>query len=322
MIAAIGLGVLQVVVVVSLALAGPDDATHRAPIGISAPPVVASTVLKIIDAEPGRPVVARAIATAAAARASVQDGSVVAAVVVDLSSETDILYIASARGTWLNSAVERQVSAIEGPLGRRVEVRDLVPARAGDAGARGVFAIVGVLVILAFAVPIVVTWLRGPVAPTFGLGVLRLAVVSGSSGALGLVAAMVAAGRYGGDVPGWWLIGTLTVLAGATTTMALQSLFGVVGIGIASTVFVLAAAPLVRVSSPLLLPEPWAFITPWLPHGAALDAGINQAYFGGGNLLPPMLVLLAWTALSVLTMVVSRRERTRDHIESPTLALG
>jgi hypothetical protein len=110
----------------------------------------------------------------------------------------------------------------------------------------------------------------------------------------------------------WWLLAALTILAGAMTTQALLSVFGVDGLGVATTVLVLAAAPLVTLVHPLLLPEPWATITPWLPHGAALEAGTSLGYFGGEQVLRPSLVLVAWSVISVIPNVASRREPRRQ----------
>ena len=311
--AALALAALQLVVLVSLAVAGPDSDPHRAPLAIVAPPVVAKVLVDQMDAGPGRPIDAGALSTAADARAGVRDGRVVAAVVVDLAADGDILYVTSARGMGLVTAVRRPVAAAESPFGRSTTVRDLVPARDGDRGARGVFAIVGVAVLLGFIVPIVITWLRGPVARTFALGSLRVIIVVAVSILLGLVAAVAGSARYDGGPGTWWLIGTLAVLAVATTTMALESVFGVLGIGLASTLFVLLGAPLVRLTDPLLLPQPWATITPWMPIGAALDAATGQAYFEGPD-RRPLLVLTTWIVLAVLVMVIARRERVRDGV--------
>jgi hypothetical protein len=195
-------------------------------------------------------------------------------------------------------------------------VRDLVPARDGDADHRGVYVIAALCSILGFLVALVVTWRRGPTEPTLALGARRLAATAAVALGLGGLIAAGASLRYDGGFPVWWAIAALTVLVGALTTLALESVFGVVGIGVATTLFVLAAAPLVRLTHPLLLPEPWATITPWLPHGAALDAGTAQAYFGGPE-LRSLLIAIVWTVLSILTMVVARRERARKSVAAP-----
>jgi len=310
-VAAIVLGVLQVVVFISLALAGPDDKPHGAPIRVVAPPVVATAVVDRANAMTGRPVDAQALQTEAEARQSVKGGRSVAAVVVDLRKDSDDVYVAGANGEVFNRVVVEEIKQFERSFGRTVVVRDLAPARDGDAGARGVYLLVGVSILLGFVGPIVITWVRGPVAQTLRRGLLRLSITTGSSIAVGLIIGAFAATRYDGDLATWWLISGLTTLAVATITMALEGVFGVVGIGASATVFVLTGAPLVRLTHPLLLPEPWSTITPWLPHGAAIEAGRAQAYFGGAA-GRPLLTLVIWTMLAVMTLAVARRERERD----------
>lgn len=306
------LGVVQILVIVSLALAGPDDSTHAAPIRIVAPPVVATSLVEAANQAPGRPFDAGALATAEEARDSVRAGRSVAAVVVDLAQEHDVLYLASAHGTALNRVIEREVDAFEGAFGRTAEVRDLVPAKSGDADHRRVYWLAVVAVLAGIAVAVAITWRRGPRAETLLAGTRRFVVTGLVSVVVGGVLAVLYANYYDTGFGPWWLLTSLTILAAAMTTLALQSLFGVVGIGVATTVMVLTAAPLVTLAHPLMLPQPWSAITAWLPHGAMLDGGANQAYFGGGQLLRPFLILAAWTSLSVLTLIVSRRERDKE----------
>lgn len=306
----LALGLLQLGVLISLALAGPSDHPRHAPIGIVAPPVVATALVDRADTLPDDSFDAHALATAKEGRRSVRAGHSVAVVVVDLRRDQDTLYLAGANGDELNREVRERVEGMEQSFGRDVVVRDLVPARDGDAGRRGVYVIAGLCSGLGFVVALVVTWLRGPTAPTLALGVRRIAVVAAIAGALGGLIAVAASARYDSGFFTWWAIAALTVLVGSVTTLALESVFGVLGLGVATTVFVLAAAPLVRLTHPLLLPEPWATITPWLPHGAALEAGTGQAYFDGPGGRAP-LIAMVWIVLSVLTMVVARRERER-----------
>lgn len=314
--AGIALGVVQVIVIVSLALAGPDDKTHGAPIRIVAPPVVATSLVEAANGAAGRPFEAGALATAEEARDSVRAGRSVAAVVVDLAQQHDVLYVASANGTALNRVIEREVDAFEGAFGRTAVVRDLVPAKAGDAGHRHVYGLAGLSVLVGLLIAIVVTWRHGSRAQTLIEGTRRFIATSLAAVVLGGLIGAFYANYYDTGLGVWWLVTSLTILAATGTTLALQSLFGVLGIGVATTFIVLTAAPLARLVHPLMLPQPWAAITPWLPHGAALEAGASHAYFGGDQVVRPLLILAAWTVLSLLTMVVARRERRRDVVRS------
>lgn len=311
------LAVLQLVVVVTLALAGPEDATHRAPVRVVAPPVVGVTVVDRVNALPGQPLQAVALGSQDEAVDSVRSGRSVAAIVVDLRRATDTVLVAGANGDDLNRALRHKIDAVEATYARRTTVRDVAPARAGDAGHRSVYGFAAACMLLGLLSAVVITWRRGPRATTLSRGVQRLLV----NAAVGIVAGGLLAGamvRVYDDTGfwGWWLLAASTILAGAMTTQALVSLFGAYGLGVATTVLVLAAAPLVTLVHPLLLPEPWVTITPWLPHGAALEAGTSRAYFGGEQALRPTLVLVAWTVISIITNVASRRElRTHPHAD-------
>jgi hypothetical protein len=81
-----------------------------------------------------------------------------------------------------------------------------------------------------------------------------------------------------------------------------------------------SAAPLARVEHPLLLPTPWVQLTPWLPHGAALDAARQIAWFDGAGTPRPVLVLIAWLAVSCVVLAVSRRERRRAGVDPRSVA--
>jgi hypothetical protein len=301
------LGMLQLVVLVSLALAGPSDHPHRAPFRIAAPAVVATVMVERVNALPDASMDAQAVATPADARRSVERGRSVAAIVVDLRVDKDTLYLAGANGSALNREILKIVEDLETPFGRSVVVRDLVPAEPGP-GRASVYALAGLVVVLGFVVAVVITWLDGPVPPNVRAGARRLTMIAGISAVVGGVLGVAAALLDAGALTTWWFLAAVVVLVCALTTLALESVFGVVGIGIASTLFVLTAAPLLSLTHPLMLPEPWATLTSWLPHGAALEAAMGEAYFGGPE-LRPLLVLGVWGALSVMTMLVARRER-------------
>ncbi|MFY0407991.1 hypothetical protein [Solicola sp. PLA-1-18] len=310
----LGVLVLQALVVALVVLAGPGGEPHRAPVTIAAPAVVAQTLAERVDALPGEPFDAAATTSTSRARADVVEGRSVAAVVVDLSAETETLYVASARGDALEDAVRDGLSGISASLGRTLVVEDVVPPR-GDAGLGTLMTLVGLAVLLGFVVAVVTTWWRGPVAATARLGAVRVVTASALAAVLGLGVAVAGVALVGGGLAGWWLAASLTVLAVVTTTYALEALAGAAGLGIALTLLVLAAAPVVVAGSPLLPAEPWATVTPWLPYGAGLAAATSAAWFDDAGALRPLLVLAAWTGLSVLTLVVARRERRRDEAE-------
>ena len=74
---------------------------------------------------------------------------------------------------------------------------------------------------------------------------------------------------------------------------------------------VLVGAPLFGGMAPLLQPEPWASLSPWVPHGAALAATTQVVVFGGGLPVKPLLVLVSWAILALLTTLLARSGRAR-----------
>lgn len=304
----------QVFVLGSFVAMGTPTEPRGAPVAVVADSVVVASVADQLAEVSAGAVELRTAPSSSAARADVVGGRLVAAVLVDLRVEQDTVLLASANGDDLNRAIVQLARTVGASSGREVVVEDVAPTRSGDDDARGVYLLVGLCVLLGFVAPIIITWLRGPVAPTWKRGAARLAIVAGSAVAGGLALALVAAQRYDGGLVGWWLLAALTLSASATVTLALEGLFGAAGIGIATALLVLSAAPMARLVSPWMLSQPWSSITPWLPHGAALEVARAHAYFGGAD-LRPLLVLGVWNAWAVLTLAISRRERNRGIVE-------
>jgi len=157
--------------------------------------------------------------------------------------------------------------------------------------------------------------IRGTARRLLAIGVL--AVLGG------LLGTAVAAAIGGGGAFGWCaLLGALTVAATGAATVAFQRLLGFVGTGVSILLFVIAGNPAAGgAAAPELLPEPWRAIGSLLPNGAA-TAGIRDArYFPDASLAGPLLVLLAWTVLSVgLALALGRRGRTLSEAEARATA--
>jgi hypothetical protein len=207
----------------------------------------------------------------------------------------------------LKQAMARQVAAVEQSLDRSLVVRPAAPgASPPDPG-----PLVAGWLVLGFLTCVVISFVRGPVATTATRSAVRLAVVVGVSVLLGLGTAVVATRWYPGHLAGLWLLGTLTVFTAAMCTLALEGLAGYAGLALSAAVVVLLGAPLFGGVAPLLQPEPWASLSPWAPHGAALAATTQTAVFGGWLAVKPVLVLVSWAVLALLTTLLSRSGRAR-----------
>jgi hypothetical protein len=303
---ALQLAVCLLVLVVPL-----DGTPHGAPVTISAPAVVASSLADQVDAVPGHPLDAGVATTPLEARRDVDSGRAVAALAIDLRLNRATLLVSSAQGEALTAAVSDEVRAMAQPFAVTVTTEDVVPVADGSSGQLGLALVVGGSVVLGLVLAIVVTWRRGPVTDQWSHAGQRIVLVTGVAGIVSLAAAGVAVARIGGSLAGWWLVIASTVLATSAATFALAGVLGVAGIGVATVVFVVSAAPLARVGHPLLLPPLWGAITPWLPHGACLEAARQVAWFDGTGVTRPLTVLLGWIAVSCVALAVARRERRR-----------
>ncbi|MET0768150.1 MAG: hypothetical protein ABWY50_10940, partial [Aeromicrobium sp.] len=182
-----------------LVLVVPLDATpHRAPVTISAPAVVASSLADRVNAMAGTPLEAGAVTDAETARTDVETGRVVAALAIDLRLNRATLFVSSAQGDALTGAVSAVVQAMAEPFAVSVVTEDVAPLPDGSAGQRGLRLVVAVTVLLGLAIAIGVTWRRGPVADRWSHAGQRvvLAVVVSAAGSAAV--AVGAAGQVGG----------------------------------------------------------------------------------------------------------------------------
>ena len=299
---------------------GHAPSPHRVPLGIAAPAVVGQGLAASADALPGRPFEAQvldyadAAAASSAARVAVRDGSSYAALALDLTTETDTLFVSTVADAELDRVVRARVTAVEGGWGRRLRVVTVPPSRNGQVSRAAAYVLTALWVVLGFASTAGLTMARGPVAATFRLATARVVGLALACVGLSLFVAVLFGlyfGGLGGSLGEVWLLGAATMLGAAWTTLALESLARLAGIGAATTLFVLLAAPLFGLNDPRLLPQPWAAVTPWTLHGAALDVANRLVHFDAAPVLRALCVLAAWIGLPLLTMAVARRERVR-----------
>ncbi|CAM5450290.1 Membrane protein OS=Streptomyces fumanus OX=67302 GN=GCM10018772_45560 PE=4 SV=1 [Streptomyces fumanus] len=146
-----------------------------------------------------------------------------------------------------------------------------------------------------------------------------VAIVGGLGGAV-IVGPVL--GALPGGVADLWGLGALVTFAVGAATLALQGVFGIVGIGLAILLVVIAGNPSAGGAFPLpMLPPFWKAIGPALPPGAGTWAARSVAYFRSNDLTLSLLVLWAWAvAGTALTMLASALRRRRDEAELPTQA--
>jgi hypothetical protein len=312
-----GVLLLQLGFILSYVGAFHHPSPHRIDLAVVAPPQVAGQTVAGFNAIDRTPLHAVAVADASTARRQIEQGTTSAALVVDPASSTDTLLIATGGGTSVANAVEAVVTAAEAGRRRTVKIDDVVPLQPGDGrGLTGFYLVTG-WIVGGYLVAALLGVSRGSRPATLHRAVIRLAavvpyaIVSGLGGAI-IVDSVL--GALTGNLYALWGIGALLVMAAATVTMAFQTLFGVVGIGITVLLFVVLGNPSAGGAyQPAVLPPFWRAISSVLPNGAGTEAVRRVSYFGGHDVTGPLVVIALYAAAGVavaLTAAILRHRRT------------
>ncbi|MGC8510406.1 MAG: DUF3533 domain-containing protein [Acidimicrobiales bacterium] len=292
----------------------PHDVTLGVVAGPRTPALVGS-----LDALAGHPLDARALSSASQARHEVVDGRLSGALVLG-PARTDRLTVASGGGVAVAESLTAVVTRVEDAAHRRVAVIDAVPLQQGDArGLTGFYLVVGWLVggYLAAALLGVARGSRPANEHRALIRLLALALYAGVSGLGGAIVVGPVLGALTGHTLALWGLGTLVVAAAAAVTVALQTLAGVVGIGLAVALFVVLGNPSAGGAyQSALLPPFWRALGGALPNGAGVDAVRRLVYFAGrgasGDLAVLALYAAAGAAVSLISAGVLARRPSRS----------
>jgi hypothetical protein len=308
----VGVLAIQLLFIASYVDAFHKPEPHEIPIAVVAPKVLGAQVVEKLNKQPGNPVQAMLAVNRASAAAAVRSDNVAGAIIVNPNSTTDTLLVASGGGYSLTDAVEQIAEAADASEHRTVAVEDLVPLQAGDAhGLTGFYLVVG-WIVGGYLVAALLGVASGARPATTRRALIRLlaifpyAVISGFAGAL-----IVDQGL--GALTGHFLtlagVGMLLVAAAATTTLALQVLLGVIGIGITVLVFVVAGNPSAGGAyQSALLPGFFSTLNPAIPNGAGVDTVRRIVYFGSQGIATHLVVICTWIFVgSMVTLIGSIR---------------
>jgi hypothetical protein len=306
----VGVLLLQFAFILSYIGAFHSPSPHQIPVTVVAPEQVAGQVVDQLNGVAGQPVTASASTHEIEARQALRTGETSAVYVVNTTGTRDSLLVASGGGTAVATAVEQLFTIAAQQHGRTVTVQDLVPLDPGDArGLSGFYLVIGWAVGgYLFAAMLGVA--KGSRPATFPRAVWRLgatvpyALASGLGGVVIAESMLHALGGHFWPIAG---IGVLVTLSAATVTIALETLFGVIGIGLTVVIFVILGNPSAGGAyQASLLPPFWRVIGGYLPNGAGTDAIRRIVYFAGHGVTHPIVVLLAWAiGGAVLTLAAS-----------------
>jgi hypothetical protein len=225
---------------------------------------------------------------------------------LDLSAPTPTLYVASAAGASVARLLE-QVSTTDS----RVRVVDTHPLAASDPNGLDIFYLMLVATIVGFITVFQV------VANAGGLGVGHwTAWIVGFALAAALALTLMVGpvlDRVHVPVAETWGILALHLLAVTSFALAMAVLLGRWAILPVWLFFVvLGNSSSGGAVSPPLLPEPFAFVSQWLPSGATVTSLRDAIYFPGHQHARPLLVLTAWATVLFAGMIVAQRRRMGD----------
>lgn len=296
--------VLPVVVLVTLVLRPVPTDPQGATIALTADAVVTEAVIDSVATVGDGTLDVVVGPTPEGARALVEDGTLVAAVSVDLETPNDTLYLAGANGSGVNEAVLAAVEDALAPFNRTVAVQDVHPA---DVPQHLPGWIVAVGLLAGAVLMLVRRWAgrlrrraRPPrhLAELIGTDALLYGVVLGAAAFLA---------GLPGSPPAWIALGFLLVAISATVSAGAVRAIGVWGLGLVAALLVLPTWVLARAPHPLLLPAPIDSVGSWMPHGAAAEIARRLALFGDGAGNRPWLVLLGWAVGGVLLVALTHR---------------
>ncbi|MER7776108.1 DUF3533 domain-containing protein [Streptomyces sp. NPDC096191] len=321
----LGVIALQLLFIASYVGALHDPKPRDVPFGVVAPPAVAERTVRALEGLPGSPLDPRTVADAASARKQIENRDIDGALVVEDSGRTDTLLVASGGGTVLATTLEGLVAEVERSQDRAVRTVDVAPASTQDFdGLSSFYLVVGWCVggYLCASILAISTGARPANPRRAGIRLIVMALVSIVGGLGGAVIVGPILGALPGSVVDLWGLGALITFAVGAATLALQGVFGIVGIGLAILLVVIAGNPSAGGAFPLpMLPPFWQAIGPALPPGAGTWAARSIAYFEANDVTESLLVLWAWAvAGTVIAMLASVLRRERREPELPTRA--
>jgi hypothetical protein len=320
----IGVLALQLLFIASYVGALHDPKPKDVPFGVVAPGPAAKETAAKLKKLPGDPLDPRVLKDEATARDQIMNRDIDGALLLDPRGTDDTLLVGSGGGTVLATALEKIATQVEADQQRTVKAVDVAPASSKDFDGLSSFYLVVGWCVGGYLCASILAISAGSRATNRQRALIRTGAMALYSIAGGLGGALIIGpilGALPGSIMGLWGLGSLVVFSVGMITLALQSLTGIVGIGLAVLLVVIAGNPSAGGAFPLpMLPPFWKAIGPWLPPGAGTWAARSIAYFKGNAITAPMLVLAAWAVIgTVITLVMSALRGDRQPGRRPAM---
>lgn len=310
----IGVLALQLLFIASYIGALHNPKPTDVPFGVVAPQQVSARLVTELKNLPGDPLDPRTVSDAATARRQILDREIDGALIVSPRGTTDTVLVASGGGTVLATSLTKIIEEVELTQHRTTRAVDVAPASAQDFDGLSSFYLAVGWCVGGYLCASILAISAGSRPANRQRAVIRTGVMALYSIAGGIGGAIII-GPILGALPGsfWGMsgLGALTVFAVGMITLALEALTGIVGIGLAVLIVVIAGNPSAGGAFPLpMLPDFWRAIGPALPPGASTWTARSIAYFRGNAVTGPLLVLSAWAVVgTVITLLMAMRKK-------------
>lgn len=289
--------------------------------GVVAPGDAAAQTRDKLAKLPGEPLDPRVVKDEAEARRQIIDRKIDGALIVDPRGTTDTLLVASGGGKALANALEMIAVKADGAEKRSVRPVDVAAASPQDFNGLSSFYLVVGWCVGGYLCASIMSISAGskvanPQRAAIRLGAMALLALAGGLGGAVIIGPIL--GALPGSIMALWGLGALVTFAVGAFTLALEAITGVVGIGLAVLVIVVAGNPSAGGAFPLpMLPPFWEAIGPALPPGAGTWVARSIAYFQGNAVTGPLLVLAAWAAAgTAVTLLVAMRRRAASSLSA------
>ncbi|MER5304532.1 DUF3533 domain-containing protein [Streptomyces lasiicapitis] len=310
----IGVLALQLLFIASYVGALHNPKPKDVAFGVVAPGEAAVQTKDQLAKLPGDPLDPRVVKNEVEARRQIMDRKIDGALIVDPRGTNDTLLVASGGGKALANALEMITTRAEGAQKRTVRTVDVAAASSQDFNGLSSFYLVVGWCVGGYLCASIMSISAGskpanPQRAAIRLGSMALLSLAGGLGGAVIIGPIL--GALPGSIMALWGLGALVTFAVGAFTLALESLTGVVGIGLAVLVIVVAGNPSAGGAFPLpMLPPFWEAIGPALPPGAGTWVARSIAYFKGNAVTGPLLVLSAWAvAGTAVTLLVAKLRR-------------
>ncbi|MFI6661264.1 DUF3533 domain-containing protein [Streptomyces sp. NPDC050523] len=311
----IGVIALQLLFIASYVGALHNPEPKDVPFGVVAPGAAAQQAVTRLEQLPGSPLDPRVVADEATARKQILNRDVDGALLINPARTTDTLLVASGGGTVLANTLQKYFTVLEASQQRALRTVDVAPASSEDFDGLSSFYVVVGWCVGGYLCASILAISSGARPADLSRAVIRLLVMALVSIVGGLGGAVIVGpilGALPGSVMAFWGLGALVTFAVGAATLALQGLFGIVGIGLAILIVVVAGNPSAGGAFPLpMLPPFWKAIGPALPPGAGTWVARSIAYFEGNATTGALLVLSAWAAAGIVVTLLAAVLRGR-----------